>query len=364
MDKSNLIKEKLHNIGFDLVGFTRPVIQDHHLVHIKRRIKDNDLPYFMHPDTDKLISPKSLDPWAETIISLALSYATSVQDQADGYISNYARGKDYHRVMKNKILEGISSIKEEFNDFRSEYYIDNAPILEKVIASQAGLGWIGKNTTLINKKYGSYLFLGEIFINKKLKYDDPGKNLCKDCSLCIENCPTDSLNISYYLNYNSCRSSLTQLKGVLNNDQEKLIGNSIWGCDHCQEVCPYNHNSIKDIHSEFKPILRGDIIDILNYKREDLPIKWQESALSWRGMRIIHRNALIVLINMVGDGKKYKKVIEEKFKDSSPIIRYYAYKAYLSFDYDQSEVKKIINNDQELKNTLKDGKWLDGKGKL
>ncbi|MCF8008661.1 MAG: hypothetical protein K9K32_02745, partial [Halanaerobiales bacterium] len=85
MDKSNLIKEKLYSIGFDLVGFTKPVIPDQYLVHIKRRIKDNDLPYFMHPDTDKLISPKSLHPWADSIISLALSYASSVKDQADRY---------------------------------------------------------------------------------------------------------------------------------------------------------------------------------------------------------------------------------------------------------------------------------------
>ncbi|MCF8009239.1 MAG: tRNA epoxyqueuosine(34) reductase QueG, partial [Halanaerobiales bacterium] len=268
-------------------------------------------------------------------------------------------GKDYHKVMKNKILEGISLLKEEFSDFKFEYHIDNTPILEKVIASQAGLGWIGKNTTLINKKYGSFLFLGEIFINKKLSYDDPSKNLCKDCSLCIDNCPTDSLQIPYYLNYNRCRSSITQIKGVLNNDQEKLIGNSIWGCDHCQEVCPYNHNNIKDIHSEFKPVIRGDIIDILNYKRKDFPIKWQESALSWKGMRIIHRNALIVLINRSGDGKKYKKVIEEMLKDNSPIIRYYAYKAYLSFDFDQTKVKKLIKSDQELKKMLKNRKWLD-----
>lgn len=358
MNNKNKIKTKFNKLGFDLIGFTEPKIKNELSKNFKKRYKKDDLPSFVHHDIGSILEPKKEAPWANTIIVLGLSYASSKVQNTDGFISRYARGIDYHQVMEQKIQKGIEVLKNTFKNLEHSYYIDNGPVLEKALAQQAGLGWIGKNSLLINEKYGSYIFLGEIFINKKLSIDQPAANKCGNCTLCRDNCPTDSLETPYYLNYRTCRSNLTQEKGILNDKQEELIGNCIWGCDNCQEACPFNKEIPKDLHFEFDPKIRGNIIDILNYDRKDFPKKWLNSALSWRGMRVIQRNALISLINLDIKKEYYRKVIIKKMKDNSPILRYYAYKAYISLDFDINEIIDIINNEDEVNIN----KLLEGSG--
>ena len=347
--KSEIIKKKLKEIGFDLIGFTKPELDQSLIKNFISRYEDNDLPPFVHHDIDSILNPKKLTPYAKTVIVLGLSYNWDKNnDERDGYISYYSRGKDYHKVFIKKIKQAVSILDDLFDDLKYDYFVDNAPILEKVLAQQAGLGWIGKNTLLINEKFGSYLFLGEIFINKELKIDNKQENKCGSCTACIDNCPTGSLNTPYYLDYRTCRSSLTQIKGILNITQEKLIGDSIWGCDKCQDVCPYNKNIPKNIHQELKPKIKGNITEILNYNRKSFPDFWLDTALSWRGMRTIQRNALISLINNNNNDKKYKRVLLKKLKDNSPIIRYYAYKAYFALDFNLDNIRNLIENEKEI----------------
>ena len=342
------LKAKFNNLGFDLVGFTRPKLKKELSKNFKNRYNKDDLPSFVHHNVESILNPKKEAPWANTIIVVGLSYASSKIQETDGFISRYARGVDYHNVMEEKIKEGIEVLKKSFKNLKYSYYIDNGPVLEKALAQQAGLGWIGKNTLLINEKYGSYIFLGEIFINKKLSIDNPAVNKCGNCTLCRDNCPTDSLETPYYLNYRTCRSYLTQEKGILDQNKEILIGNCIWGCDNCQEACPFNKEIPRDLHSEFEPKITGNIVDILNYDRKDFPEKWLNTALSWRGMRVIQRNALISLINLNVKKEKYRKVILKKMTDNSPILRYYAYKAYISLGYDISQIQDKINKENEI----------------
>lgn len=353
-NKSEIIKKRLKEIGFDLIGFTKPELDQSLINNFISRYEDNDLPPFVHPDIDSLLNPKKLAPYTKTVIVLGLSYSWDINDESDGYISYYSRGEDYHKVFKRKLKKAASILDEFFEDLKYDYFVDNAPILEKVFAQQAGLGWIGKNTLVINEKYGSYIFLGEIFINKELKIDDKQENKCGSCTACIDNCPTGSLNTPYYLNYRTCRSSLTQIKGRLNETQEKLIGNSIWGCDKCQDVCPYNKDIPKNIHKELEPKIKGNITKILNYNKKSFPKVWLNTALSWRGMRTIQRNALISLINIGQKDKKYKQVLIKKLNDNSPIIRYYAYKAYIALDFKINDIKELIKkeNEIELENIL------------
>lgn len=348
MNKNKLIKRKFKELGFDLIGFTYPVIEKSLLSNFKKRYQDDDLPPFVSDDIKSMVNPKRKHPWAESVIVLGISYARSERDDSDGFISRYSRGKDYHYIIKEKIKKGIKFLNEIFTDLKYSFYVDQGPVLEKALAQQAGLGWIGKNTLLINERYGSYLFLGEIFINKKLNYDKMAVNRCGECRRCIENCPTDSLDTPYYLNYRTCRSHLTQVRGILDEEQKKLIGNSIWGCDNCQEVCPYNKDIEYNLHPEFEPKIRGDILKILSYDRKDFPKKWLNSALSWRGMRIIQRNALIAICNLKLQEDKYRDVIFKKIEDPSPIIRYYAYQAYIASGYDLDLIKANIRQEKEI----------------
>lgn len=357
MDKNDKIKRKFNEIGFDLIGFTEPVIKQKFITDFQKRVNENDLPPFVHSDTESILNPKKLHPWVETVVVVGMSYAQNDNCNADGFISRYTRGDEYHLVMEDKIKKGIEYLNQLYNSLKTSYYIDNGPVLEKVLAQQAGLGWIGKNTLLINQKYGSYIFLGEIFINKKLKFDEIAEDKCGNCKKCIENCPTNSLSTPYYLNYRTCRSNLTQIKGRIDDKQAKLIDNCIWGCDQCQVVCPYNIEVPKDIHPEFKPKIRGDIVEILNYNRKEFPTKWLNTALSWRGMRIIQRNALIAISNLGVKKEKYREVILKKIKDPSPIIRYYAYKAYIDLGYDLNLIKDEIQKEKETEiNKLIKGK--------
>lgn len=348
MKLNKKIKRKFKEIGFDLIGFTKPVLDPKLTKNFKKRYKEDDLPFFVHKDVESILNPKKLNPWTKTIIVAGISYAQKEDSDSDGFISSYTRGTDYHLVMENKLKEGVKYLNNLFDDLKSNYYVDNGPVLEKVLAQQAGLGWIGKNTLLINEKFGTYLFLGEIFINKKLDCDKKTENKCGDCTACLENCPTNSLDIPYYLNYRTCRSNLTQQKGYLDEKQAKLIGNCVWGCDDCQVVCPYNENIARGLHPEFEPKIKGDIVKILNFNRKNFPKEWLNKALSWRGMRIIQRNALIAIGNLGIKNKQYKGVLIKKIKDPSPIIRYYAYKAYLKLGFDLSLIEEDIKNEREI----------------
>jgi len=348
MLKSIEIKEKFKEIGFDLIGITKPELKKELVKDFVKRYKEDDLPPFIHNEIDSILNPKKLHPWTQSIIVVGLCYAQKELDNSDGFISRYTRGEDYHIVMKEKIEVALDYLKDIYDNLQYSFYIDNGPVLEKALAQQAGLGWIGKNTLLVNEDYGTYIFLGEIFLNKKLKYDKKSQNKCGDCTDCFDNCPTNSLNKAYYLNYRTCRSNLTQQKGILNEKQERLIANCIWGCDDCQIGCPYNENIPKGLHMEFEPKIKGDIVEILKFNKKNFPKKWLNTALSWRGMRIIQRNALIAINNLGKKEEKYRDVLLTKIKDSSPIIRYYAYKAYINLGFNLNLIRNDIKKEREI----------------
>src|SRR6056297_3238672 len=299
MSKSVQIKIKFKELGFDLIGFSKPYLDNKLTENFKKRASRDDLPPFMHSDLNSVLHPKRLHPWLETVIVVGLSYASSQNNDTRGFISSYTRGRDYHKVMAEMIKEGLKYLKKIYKDIKYSYYIDNGPVLEKFLAQQAGLGWIGKNTLLINENFGSYIFLGEIFINKKLVYNEKSKNNCKDCTQCMDN-------------------------------------------------CPYNNNIPRDLHPAFEAKIGGNIVEILNYNRKGFPPSWTSSALSWRGMRIIQRNALIVLGNLGLKDEKYKKLIVKKMDDRSKIIRHYAYQTYLKLGFNLEHIKGKIDQEKEI----------------
>ncbi|MFW6029797.1 MAG: tRNA epoxyqueuosine(34) reductase QueG, partial [Halanaerobiales bacterium] len=237
------------------------------------------------------------------------------------YISLYARSKDYHFIMEEKMNQLIDFLKELRPDIELKAYCDTGAILDREVAYRAGLGWIGKNNNLINPEYGSFLVLGEIITNLDLLFDQPIESKCNDCNLCLKTCPTQAFNKPYHLDSEKCLSYITQKKGYLSEKERKSIKNRLWGCDSCLSVCPYNQSIPMDLHEEFEHLIEGDIKQILKFKKGNLPEEWEKSAISWRGLRILKRNALINIAN--NPELEDLDLLNRELSNPSPIIRTY-----------------------------------------
>lgn len=355
------IKEKALEIGFDLIGITsaKPFFR------AKKKLKNRKLSDFVNKDINLLTTPSLHLDSAKTIISLALSYAVSPEILEDfrkeeqAYIALYARGQDYHKVMKEKqeeLIEYIYNISPDNMKVKLRAYCDTGKLLEREAAYRAGLGWIGKNNNLINPEYGSYLFLGEIITNLDLKTDSPIQGRCNNCDLCIKKCPGKAFNSPYEFEPEKCISFLTQKKGIIDKEQRTKINYNLWGCDTCLQVCPYNKDIPVNLHPEFRPVLKGDIKKVLNFNKGNIERRWLESALSWRGLRVLKRNALICIANN-GD-EKYIPVLEKEIKNNSPLLRMYAVWALEKIDgpraYHQLRERLKVENDKRVIKEIKD----------
>jgi len=246
LEKSDII-DFAHSIGIDLIGFTAAVrLSKEHLLY-KKWIDGKyhaDMAY-LAANTDKRFDPGLHIEHAKTVIAVGVSYNTG---RAPGIISRYACGKDYHAVMKHKLklLEG--SIKKAHPELKAKACVDSAVLSEKSIGAKAGLGWIGKNSLLMNERYGSWFFLGELIMDIEYEPDAPVKGRCSNCRKCIDACPTGAINDDRTINASRCISYLTI------EDKSAGYGSGrkyAYGCDICQEACPFNSNARNTQESEF-----------------------------------------------------------------------------------------------------------------
>ena len=255
MSLKERIRKEAFKLGFSKVGFTVPEISTYKEAFLKwlKAGFHADMTY-MERNLDKRLDPKKLYPEVKTIICLATNYYPGDQFPIDFKISRYAMGRDYHNVLKKKMRRLFTFIKELIPEAEGRFFVDSAPVLERALAQQAGIGWIGKNTMLITKEYGSWVFLSEIFLNVELKPDPPfPTSHCGRCNKCIEACPTGALQ-PYWLNSKKCIS-------FINIESKKNIPDWYWekadswvfGCDICQEVCPWNRKAKKTEEKDFLP---------------------------------------------------------------------------------------------------------------
>ncbi|MHB8481222.1 MAG: tRNA epoxyqueuosine(34) reductase QueG [Nitrospiria bacterium] len=237
------IKEKARQLGFFKIGIARiePFPQLNILEGWIKNRKHGEM-LWMERTREKRQNPSLVLPNVRSIVVAGLNYYISERvENFHGFkISRYAWGVDYHLLMEEKLRQLTDYILCLLPSAKAKYYVDTGPVMEKPWAQKAGLGWIGKNTNLISPDHGSYLFLGEVLLDVELDYDYPGVDLCGNCSLCIQACPTDALT-PYALDSTKCVSYLTiEKKGDIPPDVQKGIGEWIYGCDDCQEVCPWN----------------------------------------------------------------------------------------------------------------------------
>ena len=271
---SILIKNKAKELGFDACGIAEVASADTEVLFFDRWIAEGchaGMKY-MENYRDIRLNPAGLVEGARSVISVALNYYPAQKQSPDSpRISYYAYGKDYHIVVKDKLRqlwEYITSLVPVLDSTLpvARFFTDSAPILERYWAWKAGLGWIGKNTNLIIPGKGSFFFLGEIVTTLELDYDTPQKNRCGTCRRCLDSCPTGALERPGHLNANKCISYLTiEHKGDIPSEQASRLGDRLYGCDTCQEVCPWNRFASPTREVAFSPSPA-----FLSLKKEDL----------------------------------------------------------------------------------------------
>lgn len=241
------IKQKALELGFLSVGISKADFLEKESKQLKEWLDNGfhgEMKY-MENHFEKRVDPRKLAEGAKSVISVLYNYFPKEHQRKDTYqISKYAYGTDYHYVVKEKLFKLLEFIKEEIGAVSGRAFVDSAPVMDKVWAAKSGLGWIGKNTNLITRQYGSFVFIGELIIDLALDYSGlPQKDFCGNCTQCIDACPTGALK-PYQLDARKCISYLTiEKKGEIPSEFGGKWNDWIFGCDICQDVCPWNTKS-------------------------------------------------------------------------------------------------------------------------
>ena len=251
---------------------------------------------------------RNVVPAARSVVALGViyntdrPYSTEVDDPDAALISRYAWGEDYHDVLGRRADALLAEIREASDEpFEARWYVDTGPVQERVYAQYAGLGWIGKNTCLIHPEQGSWIFLGEIITSLALEPDAPQLDQCGTCTLCIEACPTDALRGPWVLDSTRCLSYLTiELRGPIPESRRDAIGTHVYGCDICQDVCPYNHPAARSGDAAWQPEPAFDqpaLIDLWRRTDEQTQALLADSAMSRAKLNGFRRNVAVALGN-------------------------------------------------------------------
>ena len=324
------IKNQAQRLGFELVGIS-PLRLPPHEESFARWLRSKYHGNLAYMERTELLrrDPSLLVPWAVSIISVGMNYYTPFKrrtppEPGRGWISRYAWGDDYHEIIRDKLEALLMFLREiggEAVEGRS--FVDSGPILERDFAGTAGIGWIGKNTQLISPKKGSWFFLGELFTSLPLAYDRAIRDRCGQCDLCLKACPTGAFVGPYLLDARRCISYLTiELKGFIPRHLRPLIGNHIFGCDICQEVCPYNVKTSSTNEAGYLPrqgLYAPDLIGLLSIDREEFRRRFRGSPIVRAKRGGFVRNVAVALGNNAGP--EAVPALIKALNDEEPLVR-------------------------------------------
>ena len=322
--------EYASSIGIDKIGFTTAAPFDE-LRNILRR--QQELGYesgFEERNVDLRTNPIQLLPQAESIISIAVAYPSKMQNapvgkkgERRGLFCRSSWGIDYHTALRDRLKKLEQWLIERVPDIHFKSMVDTGELVDRAVAERAGIGWVGKNCSIITPEFGSYVYLGELMTNIPFAPSTPIEDECGDCRLCIDVCPTGAIVAPGQLNAQRCISFLTQTKTMLPDDFRSKIGNRLYGCDTCQTVCPKNKGKANLIHEELMPdpeLAKPLLQPLLKMSNKEFKTKFGHVSGAWRGKKPIQRNAILALAHFKEEAA-VPDLIELMVKDERPVIR-------------------------------------------
>ena len=314
MSRANKIKQIGRELGFQQVGITDVELDPHHAQYrqwIERNFHGEM--HYMARNVSKRLQPPRLVPDTLSVICVRLDYlveeehdpTTLLDHDSLAYVSRYALGRDYHKLMRKRLQRFADRIVDQFGPMGYRVFTDSAPVLEKPLAAKAGIGWQGKHSNLLHRQHGSWFFLGEIYTDLPLEIDRPLENHCGRCTACIDVCPTAAIVEPYVVDARRCISYLTiEHRSPIPAEYRAAIGNRIYGCDDCQLVCPWNRFARYTREADFQPRHGLDAISLLEcyrWSETEFLHKMEGSAIRRIGHQCWLRNVVIALGNAAYD---------------------------------------------------------------
>lgn len=272
-EHKEFIKSKAKELGFDFCGVAKAEFLEEEAPRLEKWLKENkhgEMSYLAN-HFDKRLDPTKLVPGAKSVVTLMYNYypEKDITNNGSYKIAKYAYGTDYHFVIKDKLKTLMSAITEQVGEVGGRVFVDSAPVLERVWAAKSGLGWVGKNSLLLNKGNGSFYFLAELIIDLELTPDGPVPDYCGSCTACMDACPTDAIPESYVVDGSKCISYFTiELKEAIPEEVKGKFENWVFGCDICQDVCPWNRFSnphsqpLFDPHPDLENMSKADWVEL------------------------------------------------------------------------------------------------------
>ena len=308
------IKQWARDLGFSAAAIARPALPlaEERLSEWLARGYHGEMKY-MRRHGPRRARPEALVPGTLRIISVRMDYLPELQEKAQatledpelGYISRYALGRDYHKLIRRRLQRLATQIDQHIGPFGYRAFCDSAPVMEKPLAAQSGLGWIGKHTNLLDREDGSWFFLGELFTDLPLPEDPPAEAHCNRCTACIDICPTAAIVAPYVLDARRCISYLTiELEGPIPEPLRRPIGNRIYGCDDCQLVCPWNRRAKLTAEPDFRArhgLERPRLTELFAWDEDTFRRRTEGSAIRRIGWLRWLRNIAVALGNAPGD---------------------------------------------------------------
>ncbi|MBD8873047.1 tRNA epoxyqueuosine(34) reductase QueG [Rhodanobacter sp. DHB23] len=327
------IKRWARELGFAEAGISGVTLgeDEQHLASWLADGHHGEMDYMARHGT-KRARPAELEPGTQRVISVRMDYVPPgtrnawdvIRDGEAGYVARYALGRDYHKLMRNRLQKLAGRIHAVVGDFGYRAYVDSAPVLEKALARNAGLGWIGKHTVLINRRAGSYFFLGELYTDLPLPVDEPASAHCGSCRRCIDVCPTQAILAPYRLDARRCISYLTiELKGSIPEELRAPMGNRIFGCDDCQLVCPWNKFAQDAAEPDFAPRHSLDgakLVELFAWSEDEFLKRTEGMAIRRTGYEGWLRNIAVALGNAPGS-IAVREALNARADHPSPLVR-------------------------------------------
>ena len=302
---TQFIKKEASRLGFMYCGISKSGFLEEEAPRLENWLKKGMQGQMSYMDNyfDKRLNPTLLVEGSKSVVSLLLNYYPSQQQiQNAPKISKYAYGQDYHYVIKDKLKELLHSVNEQIGEVSGRAFVDSAPVMDRAWAKKSGLGWVGKNSNLINKQSGSFFFLAELIIDLDLEYDGPVKDYCGSCTKCIDSCPTEAIVEPYVVDGSKCISYFTiELKESIPDSMKGKFEDWAFGCDICQDVCPWNRFSKVTKEARFKPAL--SLLDLTNNDWKNLQLEtfdllFQKSAVKRTKFEGLKRNIQFIQKNI------------------------------------------------------------------